>query len=97
MLTDPQTGYECIAPKISVSLTYVGHDLRRQRCPGTCAYREILAMRCAPQTYLNQLPKVEAVVDAALKQRFQQNRLRAGRNSDGLAGSGNGRPVDAVH
>jgi hypothetical protein len=73
MLTDPQTGHECIAPKISVSLTYVpiviyvGSEFR----PETCAYQEILAHEMRHlKTYLDQLPKVEAVVGAALKQRF---------------------------
>jgi hypothetical protein len=73
MLTDPQSGHECIAPKIAVSLTYVpiviyvGSEFR----PETCAYQEILAHEMRHlKTYLDQLPKVEAVVGAALKKRF---------------------------
>jgi hypothetical protein len=73
MLTDPKTGHECIAPKIAVSLTYVpiviyvGSEFR----PETCAYQEILAHEMRHlKAYLDQLPKVEAVVGAALKKRF---------------------------
>jgi hypothetical protein len=74
MLTDPHSAQECIAPQIAVTLSYVpvviyvGREFR----PETCAYQEILAHEMRHlKTYLDQLPKVEAVVGAALKQRFQ--------------------------
>jgi hypothetical protein len=80
MLTDPLTGQECIAPQISVSMTYVpvviyvGSEFR----PETCAYQEILAHEMRHlKTYLDQLPKVEAVVGAALKKRFQAKSIYA--------------------
>jgi hypothetical protein len=80
MLTDPQSGQECIAPKIAVELSYipvviyVGREFR----PETCAYQEILAHEMRHlKAYLDQLPKVEAVVGAALKQRFQAKPIYA--------------------
>jgi hypothetical protein len=73
MLSDPQSGYECIAPQISVSLTYVPIIIYvgSEFSPGTCAYQEILAHEMRHlKTYLDQLPKVETVVGAALRMRF---------------------------
>ena len=73
LLVDRQSGYECIAPQISVVLTYVPIIIYvgREFVPGTCAYQEILAHEMRHlKTYLDQLPKVETLVSATLKQRF---------------------------
>jgi hypothetical protein len=73
LLSDPHSGRECIAPTISVSLTYVPVVIYvgSEFGPETCAYQEILAHEMRHlKTYLDQLPKVEAVVGAALKKRF---------------------------
>lgn len=73
ILDDPQSGQECIAPHIAVSLSYepiviyVGSEF----VPGTCAYQEILAHEMRHlKAYLDHLPKVETLVRAALKKRF---------------------------
>lgn len=82
MLTDPLSGYECIAPKIEVKLyytpivIYVGSEF----APGTCAYQEILAHEMRHlKTYLDYLPKVELVVRKALSNRFDNKPLYARR------------------
>ena len=79
-LRDPLSGYECIAPKITVSLfyspviIYIGSEFS----PGTCAYKQILAHEMRHlNTYLDHLPKVEAVVRAALAKRFDNKPLYA--------------------
>jgi hypothetical protein len=80
MLVDPKSGYECIAPKITVSLYYVpiiiyiGSEFPR----GSCAYKEILAHEMRHlNTYLDHLPKVETVVRAAMSKRFNDKPLYA--------------------
>ncbi|MDQ1831151.1 hypothetical protein [Massilia scottii] len=82
MLIDPITGYECVAPRITVSLlyspvvVYVGREFR----PGSCAYQEILAHEMRHlKTYLDHLPKVEVTVRAALARRFTDKPLYAPR------------------
>ncbi|ATQ76174.1 hypothetical protein CR152_17765 [Massilia violaceinigra] len=82
MLIDPVTGYECVAPRITVSLlyspvvVYVGREFR----PGSCAYQEILAHEMRHlKTYLDHLPKVEVTVRAALARRFTDKPLYAPR------------------
>jgi hypothetical protein len=73
ILQDPVSGYECIAPQLSFSLSYkpfviyVGSEFP----PGTCGYREILAHEFRHmQAYLDHLPKVERIVRDALAKRF---------------------------
>lgn len=82
MLSDPLSGYECIAPKIEVQMyytpivIYVGSEF----APGTCAYQEILAHEMRHlKTYLDYLPKVESVVRKALSNRFDNKPLYAPR------------------
>jgi hypothetical protein len=73
LLGDPASGYECIAPHVNVALSYVPTVIYvgSEFLPGTCAYREVLAHEMRHlNAYLNHLPKVEALVRAALKQRF---------------------------
>ena len=79
-LTDPRTGYECIAPKITVNLYYVPFIIYvgREFVPDSCAYKEILAHEMRHlNAYLDHLPKVEAVVRAALVKRFGERPLYA--------------------
>lgn len=80
MLSDPASGYECIAPRIEVTLyylpivVYVGREFPR----GSCAYQEVLAHEMRHlNTYLDYLPKAEARVRAALAQRFEAKPLYA--------------------
>jgi hypothetical protein len=80
ILTDPASGYECVAPQIKVSLFYVPIVIYvgREFPPGSCAYQEILAHEMRHlNTYLDYLPKVEAVVRAALAKRFDARPLYA--------------------
>jgi hypothetical protein len=79
-LSDPQTGYECVAPRIEVSLFYVPIVIYvgREFAPGSCAYQEILAHEMRHlKAYLDYLPKVESRVRAALAQRFGATPLYA--------------------
>lgn len=74
MLSDPRSGYECVAPRIEVSLFYVPIVIYvgREFPPDSCAYREILAHEMRHlNAYLDHLLKVETVVRAALARRFE--------------------------
>jgi hypothetical protein len=82
ILQDPLSGYECISPRIAVSLyyipiiIYVGSEFS----PGSCAYDEILAHEMRHlKVYLDHLPKVESVVRKALSERFDNKPLYAPR------------------
>ncbi|WP_243491558.1 hypothetical protein [Massilia violaceinigra] len=80
MLKDPVSGYECVAPKITVSLFYspIVVYVGREFSPGSCAYQEILAHEMRHlKTYLDHLPKVEVTVRAALSKRFDNKPLYA--------------------
>jgi hypothetical protein len=80
LLADPKTGYECVAPRIDVSLYYlpIVVYVGREFVPGSCAYREILAHEMRHlNAYRDHLPKVETTVRAALARRFQGNPLYA--------------------
>lgn len=72
-LRNPLSGYECVSSKIEALLYYEPAVIYigREFVPGTCAYEEILAHEMRHlKTYFDHLPKVEAVVRAALKTRF---------------------------
>ncbi len=45
MLSDPASGYECVAPRLDITLSYlpIVVYIGREFAPGTCSYREILA------------------------------------------------------
>ena len=80
LLTDPVSGYECVAPQIRVELTYapvriyVGNEFP----PGTCGYDQILAHEMRHmQAYMDHLPKVERLVRDALAKRFEGKPLYA--------------------
>lgn len=84
MLQDPASGYECVAPHITVKLyyapivIYVGKEFEA----GSCAYNEILAHELRHvKTYQDHLPKVEALVRAALATRFEAKPLYAPQGS----------------
>ena len=80
ILGDPQSGQECIAPHIEVSLSYVPIVIYigSEFSPGTCAYQEILAHEMRHlKAYLDHLPKVEILVRAALKKRFTEKPIYA--------------------
>lgn len=84
MLFDPASGYECVAPQISVSLTYapVIIYIGREFPPGTCAYDEILKHELRHmKTYMDHLPRVEKTVRAALAKRFEARPLYAPRGT----------------
>lgn len=80
MLQDPVSGYECVAPHITVKLfyapivIYIGNEFP----PGTCAYQEILTHELRHmKTYLDHLPRAEAQVRSALARRFEAKPLYA--------------------
>jgi len=80
MLSDPATGYECVAPRLEVNLTYlpIVVYVGREFAPGTCAYKEILAHEMRHlNTYMDFLPRAEKVVRAALEKRFAGKPLYA--------------------
>ena len=82
ILQDPLSGYECISPRIAVSLYYIPIIIYigSEFSPGTCAYDEILAHEMRHlKTYLDHLPKVESVVRKALSERFDNKPLYARR------------------
>lgn len=80
MLQDPASGYECVAPQISVQLTYVPVKIYvgSEFPVGTCGYKEILAHEMRHmEAYMAHLPKVERTVSAALAKRFENKPLYA--------------------
>ena len=84
MLQDPVSGYECVAPQIGVTITYVPVVIYigREFPPGTCAYDEILKHELRHlKTYMDYLPRVEKTVRAALAKRFEARPLYAPRGT----------------
>ncbi|MET0981117.1 MAG: hypothetical protein ABWY02_03390 [Telluria sp.] len=82
MLTDPASGYECVAPRLEVQLHYlpIVVYVGREFVPGTCAYREILAHELRHRDiYLDFLPGAEKAVSDALARRFEGKPLYAPR------------------
>ncbi|MEN3277150.1 MAG: hypothetical protein V7631_2940 [Massilia sp.] len=82
VLTDPATGYECVAPRLEVKLHYlpIVVYVGREFAPGTCAYKEILAHELRHRdAYLGFLPQAEKVVADALARRFEGKPLYAPR------------------
>jgi hypothetical protein len=80
MLSDPASGYECVAPRLDIKLTYlpIVVYVGREFAPGTCSYREILAHEMRHlDVYLKYLPQAEKVVGDALARRFQGKPLYA--------------------
>ena len=82
VLSDPATGYECVAPRLEVKLHYlpIVVYVGREFAPGTCAYREILAHELRHRDiYLGFLPRAEKIVGDALARRFEGKPLYAPR------------------
>jgi hypothetical protein len=80
LIKDPLSDFECIAPKIDVSLYYtpIVIYVGREFAPGTCAYQEILAHEMRHlKAYRDHLPKVERTVRSALAERFDNKPLYA--------------------
>jgi len=80
MLQDRSSGYECIAPRIDVSLTYlpIVVYVSREFPPNSCSYREVMAHEMRHlKTYQDFLPQAEARVRAALAKRFAGKPLYA--------------------
>jgi hypothetical protein len=80
LLTDPASGYECIAPHIEIKLTYppIVMYVSREFRPGSCAYEEVLAHEMRHlNAYLDYLPKAESRVRLALERRFENKPLYA--------------------
>ena len=80
MLSDPASGYECVAPRLEIKLSYlpIVVYVGREFAPGTCGYREILAHEMRHlATYLNFMPQAEKIVGDALARRFQGKPLYA--------------------
>jgi hypothetical protein len=80
ILQDPASGYECIAPRVELSLNYspvliyVGNEF----APGSCAYQVILEHEQRHlQAYMDNLLRVEKVVRDALNKRFDARPLYA--------------------
>jgi hypothetical protein len=87
LLHDPDGRYECIAPRIDVTLFYpqIVVYVGREFPPGSCAHREILAHeRRHLKTYLEWLPKVEGRARARLAGRYAGKPLYA-RRGEGRA------------
>lgn len=87
MLTDADSGAECIAPRVDATLRYlpiviyIGSEFG----PRSCAYREILAHEKRHlQAYLWYLPKVADQVRERLAARFDGRPVYA-RNGEALA------------
>ena len=80
LLQDPASGYECVAPHITVKLSYVPAVIYigREFAPGGCPYDAILKHELRHlKAYLDHLPKVEMLVRAALAKRFEARPLYA--------------------
>jgi hypothetical protein len=79
-LRNPISNYECVSSQIETKLYYEPAVIYigREFAPGTCAYQEILAHEMRHlNTYFKQLPKVETVVRAALRKRFETRAVYA--------------------
>lgn len=80
LLSDPASGYECIAPHIEIRLTYppIVVYVSREFRPGSCAYEAVLAHEMRHlNAYLDHLPRAEARVRLALARRFGDKPLYA--------------------
>lgn len=86
-LIDTASGRECIAPRITVDLTYQPLDVyvAREFHPASCSYRAVYEheMRHV-DLYTDNLPRIENLVRAELIQRYGGRPLYAARNQ-GLA------------
>jgi hypothetical protein len=82
IVSEPDTGEECLLPQIAVSLSYlpIVVYVGREFAPGSCAYREILAHEMRHlKAYADFLPKVESRVRETLGRRFDMRPVYARR------------------
>jgi hypothetical protein len=80
LLSDPASGYECIAPHIEIKLYYppIVIYVSREFAAGSCAYEEVLTHEMRHlNAYLDYLPRAEARVRTALERRFENKPLYA--------------------
>lgn len=85
MIDDPDSGLECVMPRIDVTLSYqpIVVYIGREFEPDSCPYREILAHEMRHlRSYLGYLPIVEDRVRAKLGGRYRGRPLyaRAGQS-----------------
>ena len=80
---DPASGRECIAPHITVELSYQPLDVyvARELHPASCSYREVIAHEMLHvKIYLDNLPRIEQRVRDELASRYGRQPLYAPRN-----------------
>ncbi|MYM40860.1 hypothetical protein [Duganella qianjiadongensis] len=80
ILQDPASGYECIAPRVDLTLNYspVLIYVSNEFAPGSCGYQVILEHEQRHlQAYMENLARVEKVVRDALNKRFDAKPLYA--------------------
>ena len=88
LLQDAASGYECVAPQISVKLFYVPVVIYigSEFPPGGCPYQAILKHELRHlKAYMDHLPKVETLARAALARRFEAKPLYAPAGTARLA------------
>ena len=88
LLQDAASGYECVAPQISVKLFYVPVVIyiSSEFPPGGCPYQAILRHELRHlKAYMDHLPKVETLARAALARRFEAKPLYAPSGTARLA------------
>ena len=82
-LTDPSSGRECIAPRITVELSYQPLDVyvAREFHPASCSYRAVFAHEMQHvKIYQDNLPRIEQRVREELTSRYGGRPLYAPRN-----------------
>ncbi|MFC5548609.1 hypothetical protein [Massilia aerilata] len=82
IVSNPDTGEECMLPQLGVSLSYLPIVIHvgSEFAPGRCAYREILAHEMRHlKAYIDYLPKVESRVRETLGRRFDARPVYAAR------------------
>jgi hypothetical protein len=80
---DPASDRECIAPRITVELSYQPLDVyvAREFHPASCAYREVISHEMQHvKVYLDNLPRIEQRVRDELMVRYGGRPLYAPRN-----------------
>jgi hypothetical protein len=86
-LVDVTSARECIAPRISVELSYQPLDVyvAREFHPASCSYREVYAHELRHvRIYVDNLPRIEHLVRMELTRRYASQPLYAPRGQ-GLA------------
>jgi hypothetical protein len=82
-LSDAASGRECIAPRISVELSYQPLDVyvARELHPASCSYREIYAHELQHvKIYADNLPRIESAIRSELMRRYGGRPLYAPRH-----------------